>query len=77
LVRDFLYHAGHGIQSQKKEMLEACFLEGFSGKSLKILDVVRDRIVKLTFAEMGHEVSGIDISGQMLKIAKQKPSLRS
>lgn len=67
-------HAGHGIQSQKeREAWKRAFLKVFPEKSLKILDVgCGTGELSLLFAEMGHEVTGIDISGQMLKIAKAK-----
>ena len=67
-------HAGHGIQSQKeRDAWKRAFLKFFPEKSLRILDVgCGTGELSLLFAEMGHEVSGIDISGQMLKIAKAK-----
>lgn len=67
-------HAGHGIQSQKeREAWKHAFRKVFPEKKLKILDVgCGTGELSLLFDEMGHEVSGIDISIQMLKTAKAK-----
>lgn len=67
-------HPGHGIQSQKeRDAWKSAFQEIFPKKSLKILDVgCGTGELSLLFAEMGHKVTGIDISRQMLKAAKTK-----
>lgn len=67
-------HAGHGIQSQKeRDAWKRAFQKVFPEKRLKILDVgCGTGELSLLFAEMGHEVAGIDISRQMLKTAKTK-----
>jgi ubiquinone/menaquinone biosynthesis C-methylase UbiE len=67
-------HIGHGIQSKReREVWKNCFLQVFTEKNLKILDVgCGTGELSLLFSEMGHEVKGIDISNQMLKIAKAK-----
>ncbi|MDI9395504.1 MAG: methyltransferase domain-containing protein [Euryarchaeota archaeon] len=67
-------HAGHGIQSQKeKDAWKRAFLKVFPEKGLKILDVgCGTGELSLLFAEMGHKVTGIDISRQMLNTAKLK-----
>jgi Methylase involved in ubiquinone/menaquinone biosynthesis len=67
-------HAGHGIQSQnEREAWKHAFREVFPKKKLRILDVgCGTGELSLLFAELGHEVEGIDISRQMLKIAKAK-----
>ncbi|WP_292388145.1 class I SAM-dependent methyltransferase [Methanosarcina sp. UBA5] len=67
-------HAGHGIQSQKeRDAWKRAFRDVFPEKGLKILDVgCGTGELSLLFAEIGHEVAGIDISRQMLKVAKVK-----
>lgn len=67
-------HVGHGIQTQKeRDAWKRAFRKVFPDKRLKILDVgCGTGELSLLFAEMGHEVSGIDISIQMLKTAKAK-----
>ncbi len=67
-------HVGHGIQTQKeRDAWKHAFRKVFPDKKLKILDVgCGTGELSLLFAEMGHEVSGIDISIQMLKTAKAK-----
>lgn len=67
-------HAGHGIQSQKeRDAWKRAFLKVFPEKGLRILDVgCGTGELSLLFAEMGHQVTGIDISTQMLKTAKAK-----
>ena len=67
-------HAGHGIQSQKeRDAWKRAFREVFPEKGLKILDVgCGTGELSLLFAEMGHKVTGIDISRKMLKTAKEK-----
>jgi ubiquinone/menaquinone biosynthesis C-methylase UbiE len=67
-------HAGHGIQSQKeRDAWIRAFLKVFPEKGLRILDVgCGTGELSLLFAEMGHQVTGIDISTQMLKTAKAK-----
>lgn len=71
-------HAGHGIQSQKeRDAWKRAFQEVFPKKDLKILDVgCGTGELSLLFAEMGHKVTGIDISRQMLKTAKTKAEAR-
>jgi len=71
-------HAGHGIQSQReKDAWKRAFQEVFPKKGLKILDVgCGTGELSLLFAEMGHKVTGIDISRQMLKTAKTKAESR-
>jgi ubiquinone/menaquinone biosynthesis C-methylase UbiE len=67
-------HAGHGIQSQKeRDSWKHAFQKVFPKKGLKILDVgCGTGELSLLFVEMGHEVTGIDISRKMLEIAKAK-----
>ncbi len=67
-------HPGHGIQSQKeRDAWKRAFQEIFPKRGLKILDVgCGTGELSLLFAEMGHKVTGIDISRQMLKAAKTK-----
>jgi ubiquinone/menaquinone biosynthesis C-methylase UbiE len=67
-------HAGHGIQSKKeRDAWKYAFLKVFPEKGLKILDVgCGTGELSLLFAEMGHEVTGIDISRKMLKTAESK-----
>lgn len=67
-------HVGHGIQSKKeRDAWKRAFQEVFPKKGLKILDVgCGTGELSLLFAEMGHKVTGIDISRQMLKTAKSK-----
>lgn len=67
-------HPGHGIQSKKeKDAWKDVFREIFPEKDLKILDVgCGTGELSLLFAEMGHKVTGIDISKNMLEIAKSK-----
>lgn len=71
-------HAGHGIQSQKEiDAWKHAFLKVFPEKGLKILDVgCGTGELSLLFAEMGHKVTGIDISRQMLNTAKSKAEAR-
>jgi ubiquinone/menaquinone biosynthesis C-methylase UbiE len=67
-------HAGHGIQSEKeRDAWKRTFRKVFPGKGLKILDVgCGTGELSLLFSEMGHKVTGIDISKNMLKVAKTK-----
>lgn len=67
-------HVGHGIQSEKeREAWKRTFREIFPEKGLSILDVgCGTGELSILFAEMGHKVTGIDISGQMLKVATAK-----
>jgi len=67
-------HVGHGIQSKKeRDAWKRAFREVFPEKGLKILDVgCGTGELSLLFAEMGHRVTGIDISGKMLKTAESK-----
>ena len=67
-------HIGHGIQSKReRDAWKQCFRQVFPEENLKILDVgCGTGEISLLFAEMGHEVTGIDISKQMLKVAKTK-----
>jgi ubiquinone/menaquinone biosynthesis C-methylase UbiE len=67
-------HIGHGIQSKReRDAWKNCFLQVFPEKNLKILDVgCGTGELSLLFSEMGHEVIGIDISNQMLKVARTK-----
>jgi len=67
-------HVGHGIQSEKeREAWKRTFREVFPEKGLEILDVgCGTGELSILFAEMGHEVTGIDISRKMLEVAKTK-----
>jgi len=67
-------HPGHGIQSKKeRNAWKRTFKEVFPEKGLKILDVgCGTGELSILFSEMGHEVTGIDISKKMLKVAKTK-----
>jgi ubiquinone/menaquinone biosynthesis C-methylase UbiE len=67
-------HVGHGIQSEKeRDAWKRTFREVFQGNGLKILDVgCGTGELSLLFSEMGHEVTGIDISRKMIEIAKIK-----
>ncbi|OEU43080.1 SAM-dependent methyltransferase [Methanosarcina sp. Ant1] len=67
-------HAGHGIQSEKeRDAWKRIFREVFPERGLKILDVgCGTGELSILFSEMGHEVTGIDISRKMLKVAKSK-----
>jgi len=67
-------HVGHGIQSQKeRDAWKRAFQEVFPEKGLRILDVgCGTGELSLLFAEMGHKVTGIDISKKMLKTAETK-----
>jgi ubiquinone/menaquinone biosynthesis C-methylase UbiE len=71
---NFDTHVGHGIQSEKeRDAWKHIFREVFPEKCLRILDVgCGTGELSLLFAEMGHEVAGIDISLQMLKTATSK-----
>ncbi|WP_440946143.1 class I SAM-dependent methyltransferase [Methanosarcina sp. T3] len=67
-------HVGHGIRSKKeRDAWKRAFREVFPEKGLKILDVgCGTGELSLLFAEMGHKVTGIDISRKMLKTAESK-----
>ncbi|MDQ1251445.1 MAG: hypothetical protein QG646_524 [Euryarchaeota archaeon] len=67
-------HVGHGIQSEKeRDAWKRTFREVFPGKGLQILDVgCGTGELSVLFSEMGHRVTGIDISRNMLKVAKTK-----
>jgi ubiquinone/menaquinone biosynthesis C-methylase UbiE len=67
-------HVGHGIQSKKeRDAWKRAFREVFPERGLKILDVgCGTGELSVLFSEMGHRVTGIDISRKMLKVAKTK-----
>lgn len=67
-------HHGHGIQSKKeRDAWKSSFREVFPEKGLKILDVgCGTGELSILLAEMGHKVTGIDISKKMLEVAKIK-----
>jgi ubiquinone/menaquinone biosynthesis C-methylase UbiE len=67
-------HIGHGIQNEKeRDAWKRTFRSIFPEKSLRILDVgCGTGELSVLFAEMGHKVTGIDISRKMLNIAKMK-----
>ena len=67
-------HVGHGIQSKKeRDAWKRAFREVFPERGLKILDVgCGTGELSVLFSEMGHKVTGIDISRKMLNVAKTK-----
>lgn len=67
-------HPGHGIQSKKeRDAWKHLFKQVFLGKNLKILDVgCGTGELSILFSEMGNKVTGIDISKNMLNVAKTK-----
>ncbi|HII00559.1 TPA: class I SAM-dependent methyltransferase [Methanosarcinaceae archaeon] len=71
-------HASHGIQSEReRNAWKNTLKKVFPGGRLKILDVgCGTGELSLLFAEMGHEVTGIDLSEKMLEKAKAKARAR-
>ncbi|WP_440954244.1 class I SAM-dependent methyltransferase [Methanosarcina sp. Mfa9] len=71
-------HASHGIQSEReRDSWENTFKKVFPEDCLKILDVgCGTGELSILFAEMGHEVTGIDLSEKMLEKAKSKAHAR-
>jgi ubiquinone/menaquinone biosynthesis C-methylase UbiE len=67
-------HIGHGIQSEKeRDAWKHTFREVLQGNGLKILDLgCGTGELSVLFSEMGHKVTGIDISIKMLEVAKTK-----
>nr|BEL01500.1 class I SAM-dependent methyltransferase [Dehalococcoides mccartyi] len=70
---------GHGILSgiEKQEWIEVLKTALNTQHSLKILDVgTGTGVIALLLAEMGHDVTGIDLSEGMLQHAKDKAALQ-
>jgi ubiquinone/menaquinone biosynthesis C-methylase UbiE len=67
------YH-GHGIKSDEERMAWKQALQSVLGKGhLKVLDVgCGTGEISLLLAEMGHQVTGIDLSEKMLALARSK-----
>lgn len=66
---------GHGIHSkQEKQVWMGILTEALDGaRGLKVLDIgTGTGVMALLLAEMGHQVTGIDISEAMLKRAEEK-----
>ena len=74
LAQDFDNKAGHGIRTKEEEEAWINLLTRAIGtKRLKILDVgCGTGVIALLLAEMGHEVTGVDISERMLERAREK-----
>lgn len=75
---NFDSHAGHGIQSEEeKEAWKRIFQKILPEKGLSILDVgCGTGELSIVLAEMGHKVTGIDLSQKMLEIARKKTETR-
>lgn len=71
-------HEGHGIQSKlEKEAWKDIFKSLLPPGKLKVLDVGCGTCeIGLLFAEMGHHVTGLDLSDKMLAKAREKASRR-
>jgi ubiquinone/menaquinone biosynthesis C-methylase UbiE len=65
---------GHGIQnSAEHQRWIELFREVFGEKKLKILDVgTGTGVIALLLAELGHQVTGVDIAEDMLRQAREK-----
>lgn len=71
-------YAGHGIQSTREsELWKNEFRKAFPGEELAILDVgCGTGAMSLLCAEMGHYVTGIDLSEKMLAKGRAKAASR-
>lgn len=71
-------HAGHGIHSKTEEELwKNEIKKTFHGDALSILDVgCGTGAISLLCADMGHQVTGIDLSEKMLDKAREKMDAR-
>lgn len=67
-------HEGHGIQTEtEKEAWKSLFIPILPPGKLKVLDVGCGTCeIGLLFAEMGHQVTGLDLSDKMLAKARAK-----
>lgn len=65
---------GHGVASVREENAwKSILIESIGEKPLKILDIgTGTGFIAIMLAEMGHEVTGIDIAEDMLKQAQKK-----
>ena len=65
---------GHGVaNNREKNAWKTILIEAIGEKPLKILDIgTGTGFIALLLAEMGHEVTGIDIAEDMLKQAQKK-----
>jgi len=65
---------GHGIQSEReKDAWKSLLNRAFDDQKLDVLDVgCGTGVISLILSEMGHNVTGIDLSEGMLKRAKEK-----
>jgi ubiquinone/menaquinone biosynthesis C-methylase UbiE len=65
--------AGHGLVSDDQRRAWLDLLSRFSGRSDQVLDVgCGTGFLALRFAELGHTVTGIDLSPQMIDRARSK-----
>jgi ubiquinone/menaquinone biosynthesis C-methylase UbiE len=65
--------AGHGLVSDEQRRAWLDLLSRFSGRSHQVLDVgCGTGFLALRFAELGHTVTGIDLSPQMIDRARSK-----
>jgi ubiquinone/menaquinone biosynthesis C-methylase UbiE len=65
--------AGHGLVSDEQRRAWLDLLSRFSGRSDRVLDVgCGTGFLALRFAELGHTVTGIDLSPQMIDRARSK-----
>lgn len=71
---DYDSHVGHGIQTKaERDAWKEAFSSVLSGNGLRILDVgCGTGEIGLMLAEMGHEVTGLDLSEKMLEKARAK-----
>ena len=61
----------NGFDEEERMVWKQVFENSVSGKRLRVLDVGTGAgFLALLFAEMGHEVTGMDLSEGMLKKAK-------
>lgn len=71
-------HAGHGIHSKTEEDLwKNEIKKTLNGETVSILDVgCGTGAISLLCAEMGHHVTGIDLSEKMLERAREKAGMK-